>query len=359
MLAVSLWVSTLPFVLDWALLPPSSSEQAHLDHAPGAKLRGSGGGGGGHAGSGGAGGGTGGGGGGSHAGGAGGVDWTQVSPTELYARYRTNVPTLPDRRVSTLTEADWAATCGPWWATYDVQLRATRATSPCDGASVRAGAGSGAGAGGEALPPKCMGPTTGSHGIGDWHMLLLGQMSVAFANHHAIVVDWPDLAEWIVPPPPLSPSTSAAIAAPIAGHNDATCAEKLLQMPAAYGQPLEHHYAVRSARDNRPTGSSADRACKIADTMLKSGMRTESVHSCSSRLLLSPTPKLLDFVAPRLRYVRDPYALTIAIHLRTGKADPSEFEEGEFEGGEGAPGADWRDFLQHGVACARDIEADW
>ena len=144
MLAVSLWVSALPFVLDWAFLPPPSTEQARVAQAPGpgATLRGSGGGGGGRIGSGG-----GGSGGGGYAGGAGGVDWNQVSPTELYARYRTNVPTLPDRRVSTLTEADWAATCGPWWATYDAQLRATRATNPCEGDRVRAGAGAGAGAG--------------------------------------------------------------------------------------------------------------------------------------------------------------------------------------------------------------------
>ena len=84
-------------------------------------------------------------------------------------------------------------------------------------------------------------------------------------------------------------------------------------------------------------------------------MRSESLHSCGSRLLLSPTPKLLEFVAPRLRYVRDPYALTIAIHLRTGKADPAE--EGEFEGRD--IGSDWREFLHVGIACARDIEADW
>ena len=182
-------------------------------------------------------------------------------------------------------------------------------------------------------------------------------MNAAFIDRHALVVDWPDLAQWIIPPVPLSPSTSAAAPATVAGDDHASCSEKLLQMPAAYGQPLEHSYAVRSARDNRPRGNSAQRVCELAGTMLKSGMRTESVHSCSSRLLLSPTPKLLEFVAPRLRYVRDPYALTIAIHLRTGKADPSEGEEGELEGG--APGAEWRNFLQHGVACARDIEADW
>ena len=97
--------------------------------------------------------------------------------------------------------------------------------------------------------------------------------------------------------------------------------------------------------------------CSFPDVMPKSGMRADSLHSCGSRLLLSPTRKLLEFVTPRLRYVRDPYALTIAIHLRTGKADPAEGEEGGFEGRD--PGSDWREFLEVGIACARDIEAEW
>ena len=77
--------------------------------------------------------------------------------------------------------------------------------------------------------------------------------------------------------------------------------------------------------------------------------------------MLQPTPRLMESIKSRLRFLRDPYALTIAIHLRTGKADPSERGEGG-EGSEEAeegPGSGWRELLRHGVACAREIEADW
>ena len=84
------------------------------------------------------------------------------------------------------------------------------------------------------------------------------------------------------------------------------------------------------------------------------GMQSTTVHSCISRLLLVPTPAMMEFIKPRLRAVRDPDALTIGIHLRTGFADPSEIEEEGMSHADGFP-----TLVEQSMACARDLEAKW
>ena len=115
-------------------------------------------------------------------------------------------------------------------------------------------------------------------------------------------------------------------------RNKSESGRVLRAMPAAFSGVLDHMnselYRIPGASSGRlPNGPFRQQACTLANRMLALGMDSGSVHACASRAFLMPTPALWARIQPRLALLRDPHALTIALHMRTGKADPREGEE--------------------------------
>lgn len=226
----------------------------------------------------------------------------QSRAAALYASWAQHTPVLPDRRLSTLDASDWRALCGKWWEEY---VQRHRERTPC----TQLGEGG----------CHVVGPTTGSHGIGDWQMDLLGQL---FRNvGSALVIAWPELMEH---------SMGGA------GLVNATAPLGWEQLPSTAGGA--------AARGPAPPEWSVLR------------------DACALEVVLRPSEALLDTIREPLHALLDPDALTIGIHIRTGAADVRGDCGGELEecaDSKEMSEADEAPLVRQAVRCAAALERRW
>ena len=235
--------------------------------------------------------------------------------SEYVAAYLSHVPRLPDRRVSTLSSSDWRRLCDGWPDDAEEDdaddAEGDGRVEEAPSRTTRAGS-SGAR---NAPPPRVerVEATSGSHGLGDWHMSLTHAAFEARIRGSALRVDWPALSRVMelgtlrattgrgddaaardkgndgghAPPPQSSESPSVV---PFCDCADPSCARRMLaQMPYAFAQPF--------ALDTRDPSASLSGAalvarCRRAEDLLRAGARDAcTAGACASRRLLpQPTP---------------------------------------------------------------------
>ena len=254
--------------------------------------------------------------------GAAGFGSLQSRAAALHAAWAQHAPALPDRRLSTLAASDWREMCGAWWGEY---ARMHRQRTPCTWLGV----------GG----CHVFGPTTGSHGVGDWQMELLGTL---FRHPSlALVIAWPEL---------MGHSMGGA------GAINATAPLRWEDLPQAA------EAAVAASGGGGDAAAAAAAAVRGAGSPGEPPPRSALRGACALELLLRPSEALLETIREPMATLLDADALTIGIHVRTGAADVRGDCGGDLEecgDARAMSEADELPLVRQAMRCAASLERRW